>query len=105
MIKKNYRTKVYYTINNIPQYNEFDDFLPDNLYQLLVENKEYKFCRDDGPTVEYSFGDKIWKSSKCKIYFWNNWDDWHNQLFDWAVNTNHLICLNCDEFCKQECFL
>ena len=109
------KTKVYYTVNGIPHYNEFDrcipqDFLyyqiedeniPGNLWNLLSNQKNgYKFCRDDGPAAEYISGDLIFQSSKCKSFIW----DYMLALVDFSKNTNHLTCINCKNFCKQKCF-
>ena len=99
--------KLYYTINGVKHFNEFEEVIPNDLFNLLIQNKEYKFCRDDGPAVEYSFGDKIWKSSKCTNYFCTlnmNFSYNFSQLNNWAKNTDHLICKSCKEFCKQKCF-
>ena len=101
------KTKLYFTYNNIPKYLEFNCYIPEtedspygNLWGLLEKNEEYKFCRDDGPSVEYNFGPRIWKSSKCEKYFWGSY-----KLNSWAQNTNHLLCKICYDFCKQECFI
>lgn len=106
------KTKVYFTKNGIPQYLEFDEYIPfknkfyqvkdipGNLWELLVEDQEYKFCRDDGPAVVYKFGSRLWKSSKCDKHHWGN----YLKLNNWSRNTNHLICEICMDFCNQQCF-
>ena len=116
------KTQVYYTVNGIPHYDEFKHLIPTdsnklyleenpnyngplNLYELLKENKEYKFCRDDGPagiypTYVYSSRQSyaFWQSSKCTSYHWTNIP------MTWAINTNHLLCKQCFNFCNQKCF-
>ena len=114
------KTKVYYTINGVPYYNEFDKNLPENfdlyqvknknipgnLFDLLFDEKEnYKFCRDDGPAVDYFDGKLIFKSSKCEdlLFFYD--DNYSGDLSDYCNNTNHLTCSSCNKFCKQRCFI
>lgn len=121
-MKKPLKTQVYYTINGVPHYDEFKDSVPQrgievsiktnnptyngkmDLFDLLMKNKEYKLCRDDGPAIHYSFFGSYWQSSKClnPIYYNDYYNDYY--FIDWAKNTNHLICKNCHGFCNQNCF-
>lgn len=122
-MKKPDKTQIYYTVNGIHHYDEFKNLIPTNynelyleenpnykgplnLWQLLKENKEYKFCRDDGPAGIYaskSLSSKVsyafWQSSKCDNYYWTHCPS------TWAKKTNHLLCKQCYKFCNQECFL
>ena len=109
------KTKVYYTVNEVPHYNEFDYYIPQNFIFYQAKDKSipgnlwelfcfqqngYKFCRDDGPAVEYTSGELIFQSSKCKRFAWN----FEDKLI-FAKNTNHIICKNCNRFCNQRCFI
>ena len=107
------KTKIYFTKNNIPQYVETDAvglcyYYIDNsnLFSLINKtNSVYKLGRDDGPTIQYNNGDKIYRSAKSTLKSYDKWihvSITHILIF--ANDTNHLICKFCKRFCKQNCF-
>ena len=71
------------------------------------------------PAIEYFDGSKEWvingKIHRIDgpayiqgnyIQFWiNNVGYFRDKYYKFADKTNHLICKNCNKFCKQECFL
>lgn len=93
-------------INNC-HYNAFSKY--HNLYILndqyvfrtnndsfIFVNKQGLHSRLDGPAVIY---DRPFPS----IYFWIN-----NCLYnenEFAEKTNQLVCIYCDNFCNQRCFI
>ena len=67
-------------------------------YQIIfyLDNKRHRI---DGPA-------DISKHKGCCDYIYNHYclyDTYYTERH-FAEKTNHLICLNCNKFCKQECF-
>lgn len=114
------KTKIWYTANGIPQYDEFLDFLPDcfgykaitsyegpkDLFYLLQPgNSGYKLSRDDGPALEYWDNILIFNSSKrSNISFGHAGYCHYLGIDDFILDTKHLLCKVCKTFCKQKCF-
>ena len=79
-------------------------FLPNKKINYDYYGDYYKFYfgsildKLDGPA-------RIWFNNNKIVYkefYLNNFIVLDYKIF--AEKTNHLICLNCNDFCKQECF-
>lgn len=108
------KTQLYYTIDGIPHYDEFKEAVPNNdnyeklnnqyykgplnLFELLLADNKYKFCRDDGPALHYNTGYKIY-AFNCKLTTTSGL-----KYSNWPKITNHILCKYCDDFCNQKCF-
>ena len=69
-----------------------------NIYFKIYFDLESKHHRLDGP-AEYYFDDNHNITYHFALYHYR-WTP-----FQFAEKTNHLICLVCNKFCNQGCFL
>ena len=74
-------------------------YIYNSLYdETIYFNKNGYRHRDNGPAIDDGEIDGIKIIKFCLNGF-------HYEEPEFAEKTNHLICLNCYKFCKQECFI
>ena len=101
--------KFYYDEEN----NEY--FIEDIEKSKFYFNLKGDIHRKNKPAILYFNGGQVWVENGK----WHRLDGYANQgsflsyfyikgiyfpIEDFAKETKHLICLNCKEFCKQNCF-
>ena len=85
-------SKLYFNLNGEFHRIGKPAYISSNSIQFYENDKLHRI---DGPTWTLYL-------SKIKYYFYIN--DIRYGKIEFAKKTNHLICKNCDGFCKQQCF-
>ena len=111
-IKFNFYNSVYDKYYYDDKNNEFFIIYFKSKYYFNLDGNYHRIGK---PAIEFFNGGKIWEENG-KMHridgpasydhdnhkFWINGKNYSKLVF--AEKTNHLLCKNCNKFCKQKCF-
>lgn len=77
-------------------------FIENNLYYLFNKDADEKFYFNENGDIHRVDGRAVSISPFYFKYYLNNVDYTEDEFAD---RTDHLICIICEKFCKQDCFI